>query len=85
MGLRAGRFAYNPVMDYDSEITAVLREAFKALHGSHPEVMTKIAATVAAARGQPSQVPIVEAAFRDAGKALMATDKDAAQALFTVG
>ena len=72
------------VIDYDPEVMRVLREAFTALHGSHPEVMAKIADVIEAARGHESPIPIVEAAFRDAGKALLPTDRDAAQTLFRV-
>lgn len=77
-------------MDFDPQVMNVIREAVEALQGSHPAVIAQIAAVVEAARidasggDQYSKIHNVEAAFRSAGKALLPTDKDAAQALFKV-
>jgi len=71
-------------MDFDPEVMEVIRKAFTALERSHPDVLVRISSAIEAVRGQTSQLPVVEAVFRDAGKALIATDKPAAQILFKV-
>jgi hypothetical protein len=71
-------------MDHDQEVMGVIREAFVALQGSHPEVLARISSAIKAASGQDSNVALVEAAFRDAALALVPTDKSAAGTLFKV-
>jgi hypothetical protein len=89
-GAAAG-YVYNRTMDFDQEVVDIIREAFVALQDSHPAIMAQIAAAVEAARvdasangDQYSKIQNVEAAFRSAGKALLPTDRDAAQTLFKV-
>ena len=71
-------------MDFEPEVEEVIRKAFTALERTHLDVLVRISSAIEEARGQTSQLPIVEAAFRDAGKALLATDSNAAQTLFRV-
>jgi len=71
-------------MEYDSEVIEVIREAFVALQGSHPEVLARISAAIEIARGHDSELQEIEAVFRDAAKALVPSDKAAAQTLFKV-
>lgn len=71
-------------MNESEEVTKVIREAFAALQTSHPEVLARISSAIDAARGRDSNASSIEAAFRDAAKALVLTDPGAAQTLFTV-
>jgi hypothetical protein len=71
-------------MDHDSEVGEVIRDAFAALQGPHPAVMAMIGAVIDATRGQAHHVSAVEAAFRDAGKAIVSSDKESARILFKV-
>jgi hypothetical protein len=61
-----------------------IREAFKQLQGSHPEVLSKLSAALSANRGQGFGAPKVEAALREAAVSLIPTDKDAAETLFAL-
>jgi hypothetical protein len=70
-------------MDYEKEVTQVVSDAFVALRGSHPELLARISSAIDAARGNEFELQRVESAFRDAAKTLLATDKAAAQTLFT--
>jgi predicted transcriptional regulator len=71
-------------MNYNAEVAEVIREAFKTLQGSHPDVLARISSVIESTRGDDSEIQTVEATFRDAAKALMPTDRGAAQTLFTV-
>jgi hypothetical protein len=71
-------------MDESEEVAEVIRAAFAALQGSHPEVLARISSALDAARREDSNASTIEAAFRDAAKVLLATDAGAAQTLFTV-
>lgn len=61
-----------------------VREAFKTLQGSHPELLANLSAALTANRGKASEAPKVTAALRDAAVSLAPTDKDAARILFTL-
>jgi hypothetical protein len=61
-----------------------VRDAFKTLQGSHPEVLAKLSAALSASRSQPSGAPQVTVALRDAAALLSVTDEDAARILFTL-
>ena len=71
-------------MDFEPQVMEVIRKAFTALERSHPDVLVRISSAIEASLGDTSRLSIVEAAFRDAGKALLTTDKGAAQTLFRV-
>jgi hypothetical protein len=71
-------------MDFEPQVMEVIRKAFTALERSHPDVLVRISSAIEASHGDTSRLSIVEAAFRDAGKALLTTDKGAAQTLFRV-
>jgi hypothetical protein len=68
--------------DERAEFTAAIREAFSELQGSHPDVLARISSAMESARGHDSEIQTVEVTFRDAAKALVATDKGVAQTLF---
>lgn len=61
-----------------------VREAFKTLQGSHPEVLAKLSAALTESRGRGSGTPKVTAALRDAAVSLAPTDKESARILFTL-
>ena len=78
---------YDRGMQDDDEVPdpiEILREAFTTLDGKHPELVAKIAQAMQSSRGQDSQLPAVEAAFREAAVSLVPVDKDAAETLFTI-
>ena len=61
-----------------------VRDAFKTLQSSHPEVLAKLAAALSASRDQGSGATQVTVALRDAAVSLSATDEDAARILLTL-
>ena len=62
----------------------ILRDAFVALSESHPELVAKLSAVMESSRGERSALPVVEAGFREAARALLPTDRDAAETLFVL-
>jgi len=68
--------------DERAEFTKVIREAFNELQGSHPDVIARISSAIESAHGHDSEIQTAEITFRDAAKALVPTDKGAAQTLF---
>ena len=62
----------------------ILRAAFLSLQQSHPEMVTRLSVAMTPSDGGDSSLPDVAAAFREAARALVPTDKDAAETLFTL-
>jgi hypothetical protein len=67
-------------MDETAEVAEVIRAAFEALQGRHPEVVARISSAIESVE----KVQDVEAAFRAAAIGLVPTDKEAAGVLFKV-